>query len=36
MVEIYFDDGLEDVFNKEEFASEVQKISKEIEEKSSS
>ena len=30
--EIYFDKGLEDVFDKEEFLSEVQKISKEIEE----
>lgn len=30
--EIYFDRGLEDVFDKEEFVSEVQKISKEIEE----
>lgn len=29
--EVYFDKGLEDVFDKEEFISEVQKISKEIE-----
>ena len=30
--EVYFDKGLEDVFDKDEFASEMQKISKEIEE----